>query len=501
VTTFTAAVKAQNEQAVLETLRALTWPGELLLGVTLCRLNPGGLLDGVYYAGLTPRRFLLVRKDRPARVYSIYRICVEQARYAQAGGLGRQGLELRLGGESILLETTPAWERAAREMAEKHAAWEAESPYLTSDQFLASITDLADLGLARPAQALLREHMTSNPVIEIEPQAAELDRHISETRQSLGLSAGMMVLALLYMLGQVIFGSTWNGPAILLSMAAIVELLRWKQARRALALILALTAAVFNLGYGALGGSLLNGVLWVSFSAAVTLALTGRASRARNLAAGAVFALGFLAPLVLVGVSLAAPVRTQFSDDFSSHSGWVTCQGCGQGAASSQIEDGAYAVHVKEAGTAFFAFPPVHFVPSETDFEVKIPAEYRKEVGTFGVTCGYQDTDSQYMVELDPRGQSYAFLRQQGEQITSLTRSYWNPLTGTSLGDTVHLRVSCANNQISLAVNGVKQGQVSAPSLDGRGKMGLFVRTWPETGPLGYKVLFDNETFKQTDVQ
>jgi hypothetical protein len=497
LSTYSGQLAVKQERIVQETLEAVTWPGEALLGFARCRHNPGELLKKEYYIGLTPRRFLLVRKDHPERVYSIYRSYIHRVVTCGAGMFHPAGFEIQVGGDTLWLEAAQSWNQRAFQMVEKHNAWEAESPYLTATQFLDGMTDLADLGMVRSAQVLLRNHRAINPVLEIEPRAEDLDVHLTQGRLSLWLTLIMLVIALLYIIGCVYWKATWAGfgilPVILLVLAA-ERLVRWQMTWRGLALSFTLMATLVNLASSGASGSFLNGSVWAAFGAASLLALTGKTSRLRNLTATAIFTLGFLAPLVVTGAVTAATPPARFSDDFSTNQGWITRDSTMH---TSRIEDGAYAIAVKESSETFFAFPPLSFIPTSVDFEALVPEHFQGKVGTYGVTCGYQDSGAVYLVEIDPAGNHYAFLRFDGKRSSPINGVYWHPLAGAqNVEGATRVKVRCAGKGISLVVNGIEQGHTWVTDLVPDGKMGIFVRTWPETGADGFKVLYDNVVFR-----
>lgn len=501
-------VENPRERVVQETLEAVTWPGEALLGFAVCRHNPGEFFDKVYYLGLTERRFLLVRKDRPERVYSIYRCLVDRVTYNGAGLLRSPGFEIQLGGDTLRLEIFQPWDQRAVQMVEKHQARDIEAPYLTATQFLDGMSDLADLGMLRPAQALLRKHMAEDPVLEIEPRAEDLDFQLTQGRWSLRLTLIMLGIALAYIVGRVALGAAWAGggvlPVILLALAG-GELVGRQQSWRGLALGFILLAAVFNLAYSGISGSLLDGLVWAAFGLAAAISLTGKTGRPRNLTATGVFTLGFLVPLVLTGVVMASKPQVSFQDDFSTNKGWIVRD---TQTITSGITNEMYVMHVKEKNAAFLAFPPANFAPTRVQFEAQVPEGFRGKVGTYGVTCGREDQGPVYLVEIDPAGKQYAFLKQEGEQYMPLGDVYWQPLTGQPAGEGAALvEVQCAGGEMSLSVNGVLQGQARIATgevLQGQArlagfapgrKMGLFVRTWSETEPGGFEILFDNVVF------
>lgn len=481
---------------VQEVLEAVTWPGEALLGFAVCRHNPGEFFDKSFLIGLTQRRFLLVRKDQPERVYTIYRSLIDRVVMTGPGLLKRPGIAIHLGGDVIRLEIAASWgERAAR-MVEEHCAWDDESPYLTADQFLDSISDLAGLGLLRPAQALLRKHRAEDPVLEIEPRAEHLDYDLTQGRWSLSLTLIMLAIVLVFLAGRLGLGRVWSGGNLLpmaLTLLAGVELVRRQQTWRKLALGFALLAAILNLAYCGVSGLWLNVLMWTAFGAASITALTGKTSRPRNLIATGIFSLGFLVPMVFTVAALITPDEIHFSDDFSADKGWVDYQ---TETLTSRMENGAYTLHVQENSVTYFAFPPVGFNPHKVQFDALVPGAFSGEIGTYGVACGFQEEGPVYLVEIDPVGKHYSFLRQEGERSVPLGEGYWNPLSGTQTADgAAHLEVACGAGQMTLTMNGVLQGQARMGDFEPDGKMGLFVHTWPETGPDGYKVLFDNIVF------
>ncbi|RPJ38082.1 MAG: hypothetical protein EHM21_17360 [Chloroflexi bacterium] len=249
--------------------------------------------------------------------------------------------------------------------------------------------------------------------------------------------------------------------------------------------------------------SVINSLVWIAFGAANVLVLTGTPHRTRNAIATGIFTVGFLAPLLFTGINAAAPVlfgdpQARFQDDFSLNRGWISRE---NGVFSSQIENSAYAVHNKENNSTFYAFPPLRFNPLYASLDAQAPEVFGGLVGTYGVACGYTEYEGSYLVEIDPAGNQYAFLKHDGKKYSSLTPMYWQPVTGTRLAPgTNRLEVGCADREITLSINGVEQGKVTVPGFSWHGKMGLFVRTWPESAQQGYKVLFDNVDFRR-DIQ
>jgi hypothetical protein len=501
-------VENPRERVVQERLEAVTWPGEALLGFTVCRHNPGEFFDKVYYIGLTERRFLLVRKDQPERVYSIYRCLIDRVTCSGAGLFRSPGFEIQMGGDTLRLETVQPWDQRSVQMVEKHQAGDIEAPYLTATQFLDGVSDLADLGMLRPAQALLRKHMAEDPVLEIEPRAEELDFLLTQGRWSLWLTLIMLGIALVYIAGRVALGAAWAGggvlPVILLALAG-GELVGRQQTWRGLALGFILLAAIFNLAYSGISGSVVDGLVWAAFGLACTISLTGKTVRPRNLAATGIFTLGFLVPLVVSGVVMAATPQVSFQDDFSTDKGWTARD---TQTFTSGINNAMYTMHVKEKNAAFLAFPPASFTPTRVQFEARVPEEYQDKVGTYGVTCGREDQGAMYLVEIDPAGKQYAFLKQEGERYAPLGEGYWKPLTGQQAGEGAALvEVQCTDGEMSLTVNGVLQGQTwiaAGEVMQGQARlagfardrrMGLFVRTWSESEPRGFEILFDNVVF------
>ena len=490
--TVTASILHENtrERAVRDALEAVIWPGEILLGFVQCGLNPGTLADKTYYVGLTPRRFVLVRKDQPERVYSIYRLFVHTAVYSRDNWLHRRGLRLELGGDTLVLSTDPHWSQHAARLAELHEQGEPESPYLTSIQFLQQITDLTDLGQLRIARRMLRENVTANAVIEIEPETVTLQRRIEESRRALRTGAVIFVIALLFMLGGALAGQQPPVLGILLAWVAASGLLCGRQSRRGFALALALLTAALNGLMFAAARSWLDAAAWVSFGAAMVLLLSGAPSLRRTHWAVAVFILGFMGAQGYGIFTALNPPPARFADDFSTARGWVERD---QDLHAAGIVNGAYAVHVRQPNSTFLAFPPVAAAPVEIQFKAWVAADQTQTPGTFGTVCGYQPDGPYYQIEIDPAAQRYAVFHRIGEITTPLSSPIWQPLSGLQEGGRANrFAVRCAGNRIDLAVNGLAQGYARASDLSPAGQMGLLVSTWPETGEQGFKVLFDD---------
>lgn len=281
-------------QAARAVLEEAIWPGEVLLGTVRCRLNPGTLADRVFMVGLTPRRFLLVAPDQPERSYSIYRDFVQSVSYEKSGWLHGYGLRIALGGDVLFLSCAGEWEAEARNLVEMHKQCEPDPLYLTSIQFLQQTSDLADLGMLRIARKLLHENMKANPVIEIEPEAAELETRLKESRTALHTGAAIFTFTLLFMIFMAVCGEARLGFSTFLMLPAATGLLRGQQSRRGFALFMAALVALGSIVLNAMSASYINVLMWASFGLAMTLTLSGRPKHSRVAWAMTIFIVGFI---------------------------------------------------------------------------------------------------------------------------------------------------------------------------------------------------------------
>jgi hypothetical protein len=177
-------------------------------------------------------------------------------------------------------------------------------------------------------------------------------------------------------------------------------------------------------------------------------------------------------------------------DDFSSSTlGWKE--------GSSDIgawgyADGGYFINVAQPEYMVWKFPPVNFQPTTAEFDVWSPSG--PQGGTYGVICHFQDQDNFYFVEIDQAGNSYSFGQYAaGEQII-LSNPEWKTATflKTNSQDANHIMVGCDSDMLSLFINNQYEEQVVLNEYAQPGDLAIFVSTWNDLGPQGFKVIFDN---------
>lgn len=304
-------------------LEQAIWPGELLLGFTQCRLNPGTLEDRVFWVGLTQRRILFIAEAQPERSYTIYRDFVQKVEFGRMGWLKQRGLQIELGGDSLFLACIAEWSGPASRLAEAHAACELDPLYLTSLQFLQQITDLTDLGLLRIARMLLNENKRTNPVIEIEPETEALEERLQNSRLALRTGAAIFTATLVFMIVMAVSGQAQLGWSTFLMLPAVTGLLRGRQARRGFALFLALLVALGSVLLNVVSASYLNAAMWASFGMAMFLTLSGQPRRQRVMWAVAVFALGFILLPLASQVDLNGLQPAWWNENLLIPFGWI----------------------------------------------------------------------------------------------------------------------------------------------------------------------------------
>lgn len=535
---------SQKERAIQEALEARLDASEVLESYTQCRYNPGGLTEKIYWLGLTRRRLMILRKDLPLRVYSIYRPFIQAIHFSEPSWRERGGLALQVGGgsaERVDLSVEQGFCKRTAQFARSFTGLAPVTLSLTASDVIGQVVDFYELGMLRAARFLLRERQTADPLVEIDPRGVELDRLIHNAGAARVTAASMNILALLVLVAMIVLGFGAPGVGLVLSLMAIFELVR-RQYHRGVALGLGLAAAGTHLVANLTSAGLLAVVMWLSLGVALALTLAGHPSRKRMAASAAVFVLGFFGALALIiaaagmGKGLGTRMLPQardasasmmgsfaYTDDFSSNQGWPQHD---EHDLYTQVEDGRYTVHLKEDNATFFAFPPLDFSPEMGSVDIVVPADFRSAQGTFGMVCGFHPTaatataatataasataasaakanasgveNSFYRIEIDPGQRRYAVLRQTGADENVLTDDNWRPLTGLGHNPAINnLTVSCSGGQINVKVNAVEQARIwlGAGETFAQGKMGLFVSTWEDTGPQGYEILFDNARF------
>ena len=177
-------------------------------------------------------------------------------------------------------------------------------------------------------------------------------------------------------------------------------------------------------------------------------------------------------------------------DDFSNASlGWK--EGSDDVGAWG-YENGGYFIQVIQPEYMVWKFPPASFQPSTAEFDAIAPSG--TQGGTFGVVCHFQDKDNFDFVEIDLADNTYSFGRYASGQQSILSDPEWNAsifLNADSQASN-HIMVACDPDMISLFINNEYEDQVALSELAPAGDLALFVSTWNDTGPEGFKIMFDN---------
>lgn len=542
-----------KERAVQEALEARLEPSELLLSFTQCRYNPGGLVDKTYWIGLTRRRLLILRKDLPLRVYSIYPPFIKQITFKRSSWRDRGSLKLALSGETVTLATQPPFTGHSAQLARLFSSEKLSQASLSAGQVIGQVTDFFEMGMLHAAQAVLRDGCASDPAVEIDPGGAALEHLMNNMRAAMTLGAAMNGLMLAVVLGLVLVGANpLSVGAIFTLLALLVSALflaRGKQSRRGLALGLDTLVVAGNFAASIINGSLVAAAAWLVFGLALLLALTGHPNRTRMTVSGMIFLLGLVTALALgvssveqrtaggqaavfnrgarhtaglfrrgaaLKVSQTQPFTRRYFDDFSSDQGWPLHQ---EPDLVTQVIDGKYAISVKQPNTTFYAFPPDDFTAQVGQIAVEIPPASRATQGTFGLVCGYrpvalattaevvgaEGASNFYRIEIDPGQRRYTVMHfealpEDGGREKTPVNSDWRGVTGLDADQAIErLSVRCAGNEIRVTVNQIEQAPWRLEDVEpfAEGKMGLFVSTWEDTGPQGYEILFNDVSFDE----
>jgi hypothetical protein len=184
--------------------------------------------------------------------------------------------------------------------------------------------------------------------------------------------------------------------------------------------------------------------------------------------------------------------QTEYSvyDDFSNASlGWK--EGSDDVGAWG-YESGGYFIQVTQPEYMVWKFPPVSFQPTTAEFDAAAPSG--PQGGTFGVVCHFQDKDNFDFVEIDLAENTYSFGRYTSGEQSILSSPEWNTaafLNADSQGAN-HVMVSCDPDLITLFINNEYENQVSLSEMAPPGDLAIFVSTWNDAGPNGFKIIFDN---------
>jgi hypothetical protein len=190
-----------------------------------------------------------------------------------------------------------------------------------------------------------------------------------------------------------------------------------------------------------------------------------------------------LCPLLLVAACQASgpdpcnPPGTLFADDFSGEQdcGWVFYD---SGGASAKIEDGSMIVSTNQPGQIWWTNPGRQF--SDGVISVRTQVVSGPDDNAYGVICRYQDNNNYYVFLISGDG-FYAIGRYTAgsNQVTYLTGGgEYVPSDIINQGNSQNqMRVTCAENQLVLAVNGIELEAITDTAFT-QGDIGLAVSTF-----------------------
>ena len=164
-----------------------------------------------------------------------------------------------------------------------------------------------------------------------------------------------------------------------------------------------------------------------------------------------------------------------------------------------EIENETLGVHPIAADYTSLAVPPIAFAANIAEFDAWIAPGFEQEEGGFGLICHYQDDNNLVMVQVLPQRQAAVLILAQYGDFSALTEPPLQPITNVIGQDAIQYKIDCTGNQVSLYANGALVAQADIPEhTDAEGQtMALFANTGVNTGPNGYKVLFDNVSFSK----
>ncbi len=169
-----------------------------------------------------------------------------------------------------------------------------------------------------------------------------------------------------------------------------------------------------------------------------------------------------------------------FQDDFSNpKSGWDRAS---QGGNSTDYADSKYRITLSTPQQDIWANPYQYF-DQDIIVEVDVWQNSSAVQAAYGIICGYSDVNNFYALTIGG-GYVEIFRYQQGKRLTLFSAE--NQLGIDSEHN--HLEVMCADNQLSLWVNGNIVAEVEATEFT-YGDVGLIVSSFDEAG---VEILFDD---------
>ncbi len=513
----------ENRPALLKVvgvkLEAVLQAGEELLECTTGKISTGIAASQEYCIGLTSRRFVFLHAKNRQRVYSLYFPFIGTVS-AESEPYNLTSIHFRLHpspgspelGEIIKFKGPKSyWNESMQALVEKYtalvAAGAASSGMPSPQQAVQQVAELRGLEAPKAALVLLEALMNSSPFIAAEPGAQQMLRSMRDTRLADRVAAGIFAIVFLF---TVIFASLGLGEArfgcgAILVLIAIVNLVRGNPSGRQLALFLSILNTIVGVGLNILYRSPLDVFAWIAFGTAMLLLLAGKPGRKRIYAGSAAFAIGWVGAFAFAFVSpiffpnaanvLIPGSSEPFFDNFSTDQDWYAVN---NSKVAMGMENGAYAMLIKQGDDTWFSFPPVAYFPSRAEVDVLLPGTVLDpNTGLYGLICRYQENPQKYyMAYIDPLMEEAGITRMEGNK-DSVSLA-WKSLEGLKdAGQPNRIGLTCQNNLITLTVNGVQKAQASDPEMAqfGDGDMALFASTYPDVPAGGFKVLFDNASF------
>ncbi len=493
--------------------------GEELLEYCAGKFNTGFFSSQEFWIGLTDRRLIFISPKKRQQVYSITFAFIDAVSELKKGRLSLLSIRLHpAAGAPPLKETltfipsNASWHASLLSLVDKYARLIPTRVYYlrapTAQQATQQVQELRGLGALNASQELLQALMKADPFIKAEPGAQELQKTMRASRLSMRLAAGMFGIVVLFLLYLAVQGQATVGFGIILAVLAIIDLLRGKPSGRTSALALGLLTAGLNIVINLFAGSLLDVIVWGSFGLAMLLLLVGSPDRLRIAAGVTAFVVGTVGVFVFVvagsiyfpGVAKAflPPPSGPFVDDFSTDKKWTQNQ---TGEVTIGLENGAYAILVKQPSLSYLSFPPISFYPSRAEVDVRLPeGDLSADSGAYGLVCRYQkNADKYYVAYIDPLMEQFAIFRFEGNNNTvPLTNPTLQALPGLKEASQPNrLGLACQGSQVTLTLNGAQVAQISDPQMAqfGEGQLGLMVSTFERVPTGGVTVLFDNASF------
>jgi hypothetical protein len=516
---FNVQTSARKVDKTRDMLAAKLEPGETLFEYCQGTYSASALSKLRYLIGLTDRRLVILNQGGGRKFFSIPRELIASIRVDPSYKNTRKPallIDWRGLAPDQAQKASPAFAVTSSGCAQANnlcglfqqmsAGWQASAQALNIPAFLQLVTTLQTMGFDREGQSLLSIRCAADPYLQSSAEAQQMLTQISETKLAMRIAAVIFLLVIAFLLYLAVQGQATVGFGIILAIIAVIDLLRGNPAGRSGALALAVLTVLLNVVLNLIDFSPLDVLVWACFGLAMLLLLTGKPGPFRIALGGAVFAVGSVGVLAFVflgaaffpkqlqAIVPAAPDK-QFVEDFSKDNGWIQINDDNH---QSKLENSAYAMTIKKPGMSYFSFPPVAYLPVKAEVDAQIAnLDTSGKNAFFGLVCDYQrDADKYYLVYVDPIKNRYLVEQMIGDDEQVLTDS-WQTASGMkSAAQSNRIGMTCANNQITVTVNGVQQPAIQVPGMAqfGSGKMGLMTAESASSNS-EIKVVFDNAAF------